>query len=83
MKQDPKHISQLEPARKAMMQQHIQEALLAICVQQGHNISIPTAVLDDVAANYALKIEVVGDNLVLSPQKWTAEIITPANLHRH
>lgn len=87
MNQDPKHISSLAPVKRALMQQHLQEALLAIVAAQGKPVTIPISALEAVASRYRLLIEVDGEGddavLTLTPEEFQLEIITPANLHRH
>ena len=55
---DPKHISQLDPARRAMIDQATRDCLLAIVMQQGKAVTFPLDVLNAASESHRLIIEV-------------------------
>ena len=75
-----KNISQLKPAQRAMADQSIRDALLAIVVAQGKPVVIPIDQLDQIAADHRLVISVDRQsNLVtLTAESFAAEIIKEA-----
>ncbi len=75
---EPKHISQLSAADRALAAQQIGHALLAIVASQGRPVTIPVSQLDDIAATHRLKIEQENGYLVLTAEEAApAEIIEP------
>lgn len=79
MSQEPKHISKLDAAGKARMQQCIQEALLAIVAAQGKPITFHLSAIDAISRTYRLKIEIEGELLILTPEEFRPEIIRPTH----
>lgn len=75
-----KHLSQMKPAQRAMADQSIRDALLAIVVAQGKPVVIPINQLDQISADHRLIIEVDHKaNLVkLTAESHAAEIVKAA-----
>lgn len=72
-----KHLSQMKPAQRAMADQSIRDALLAIVVAQGKPVVIPIDQLDQISADHRLVIEVDRKaNLVkLTAESHAAQIV--------
>lgn len=64
-----KHLSQLNPTKRAMADQAIREALLAIVVAQGKPVTIPIVDLNMVSDLYRLVIQIEGGAVVLTAEK--------------
>lgn len=54
----PKHLAELDPTKRAIADQSIRNAMLAIVVAQGKAVTIPIADLNDIAENHRLVLAV-------------------------
>jgi hypothetical protein len=54
----PKHLAELDPTKRAIADQSIRNAMLAIVVAQGKPVTIPIADLNDIAENHRLILAV-------------------------
>lgn len=72
-KNAPLHISQLTATQRAMADQGIRDALLAIVASQGKTVAIPIADANRISDQYRLKVD-IGDGMIrLTAEK--AELI--------
>lgn len=65
MTDEPKHISKLSAAGRALAQQQVQHALLCIVAQQGAPVRIPVSELDMASENFRLVIEQTSDGMLI------------------
>lgn len=65
MTQEPKHLSQLSAANRALAQQQIQHALLAIVSASGKEVTIPLSDLNIASENFRLVVEQTTDGFLL------------------
>jgi len=55
---EPTHINKLKPTQRAIADQSIREAMLAIVAAQGKPVTIPIADLNKIAASHRLVLEI-------------------------
>lgn len=75
----PTHINKLKPTQRAIADQSIREAMLAIVAAQGKPVTIPIADLNQIAATHRLVIEVdhIAGAVTLTAQKAPEQIQDP------
>lgn len=65
MTQEPKHISKLSAADRALAQQQIQNCLLAIVAAQGHAVQIPVKDTQIAAETFRLVVQQTPSGMII------------------
>jgi hypothetical protein len=59
---EPKHKAQMNPADRALFQQSIEDALLAIIASQGQAVTIPVEHIEQIARSHRIVVSTVFDD---------------------